>query len=149
VTERTGDSAPGARKQTKVVGRGTPARACRALILRSVSRQTGPLRCDTEAGLLQIIATGELGLRSQAERLRKMGTGDKIKGKVKEAIGSVTDSDHLRREGQAQQRKGHHEQRAAEAHAVAEKHEREAALSEDEKRARQVVRHDMPDEPVV
>jgi uncharacterized protein YjbJ (UPF0337 family) len=77
-----------------------------------------------------------------------MGTGDKIKGKVKEAVGSVTDSDHLRREGQAQQRKGHHEQKAAEARAVAEKHEAQAELSEDEKRARQVVRRDMRDEPV-
>jgi uncharacterized protein YjbJ (UPF0337 family) len=77
-----------------------------------------------------------------------MGTGDKIKGKVKEAVGSITGSDHLRKEGQ-EQRKGHHEQKAAEARAVAEKHEREAELSEDEKRARQVVRRDMRDEPPV
>jgi uncharacterized protein YjbJ (UPF0337 family) len=80
---------------------------------------------------------------------RDMGTGDKIKGKVKEAVGSVTDSDHLRKEGQAEQRKGHHEQKAAEARAVAEKHEREAKLLEDEKRARQVVRRDIRDEPPV
>jgi uncharacterized protein YjbJ (UPF0337 family) len=106
------------------------------------------LRCDIEAGLLQIIATRVLSLRSQAKRLRKKGTGDKIKGKVKEAVGGVTYSDHLRREGQAQQRKGHHEQKAAEARAVAEKHEVQAELSEDEKRARQVVRSDMRDEPV-
>jgi uncharacterized protein YjbJ (UPF0337 family) len=92
------------------------------------------LRCDIEAGLLQIIATRVLSLRSQAKRLRKKGTGDKIKGKVKEAVGGVTYSDHLRREGQAQQRKGHHEQKAAEARAVAEKHEVQAELSEDEKR---------------
>jgi uncharacterized protein YjbJ (UPF0337 family) len=78
-----------------------------------------------------------------------MGTGDKIKGKIKEAVGSITDSDHLRKEGRAQQRKGHHEQKAAEARAVAEKHEREAALSEDEKRARQVIRRDRRDEPPV
>ena len=38
-----------------------------------------------------------------------MGTADKAKGKVKEAIGSLTGSDHLRKEGQAQQQKGHHE----------------------------------------
>jgi uncharacterized protein YjbJ (UPF0337 family) len=37
-----------------------------------------------------------------------MGTGDKIKGKLKETVGSVTGSDHLRKEGQAQQHKGHH-----------------------------------------
>ncbi|MDQ4031521.1 MAG: CsbD family protein [Actinomycetota bacterium] len=78
-----------------------------------------------------------------------MGTGDKIKGKVKEAVGSVTGSDHLRKEGQAEQRKGLHEQKAAEARAVAEKHEREAEFLEDEKRARQVVRRDMRDEPPV
>jgi uncharacterized protein YjbJ (UPF0337 family) len=52
----------------------------------------------------------------------RRGTGDKIKGKVKEAVGSVTGSDHLRKEGQAQQHKGHHEQQAAEARAVVEKH---------------------------
>ena len=78
-----------------------------------------------------------------------MGTGDKIKGKLKEVAGSVTGNDHLRKEGQAEQRKGHHEQRAAEARAVAEQHEREAELLEDEKRARQVVRRDIRDEPVV
>jgi uncharacterized protein YjbJ (UPF0337 family) len=78
-----------------------------------------------------------------------MGTGDKIKGKVKEAVGSVTGSDHLRKEGQAQQHKGHHEQKAAEAQAVAEKHELQAELFEDEERARQGVRRDMPDEPAV
>jgi uncharacterized protein YjbJ (UPF0337 family) len=66
-----------------------------------------------------------------------MGTADKAKGKLKEALGSVTGSDHLRREGQAQQHKGHHEQKAAEARAVAEKHEREAELFEHEERLRQ------------
>jgi len=62
---------------------------------------------------------------------------------------SVTGSDHLRKEGQAQQHKGHHEQKAAEAQAVAEKHELQAELFEDEERARQGVRRDMPDEPAV
>jgi uncharacterized protein YjbJ (UPF0337 family) len=52
-----------------------------------------------------------------------MGTADKAKGKLKEALGSVTGSDHLRREGQAQQHKGHHE--------------REAELFEHEERLRQ------------
>src|SRR5947199_314616 len=51
--------------------------------------------------------------------------------------------------GVGERRKGHHEQKAAEARAVAEGHEREAELSEDEKRARQVVRRDMRDEPPV
>lgn len=58
----------------------------------------------------------------------------KINGKIKEAAGSATGSDELRREGQSQQHKGHHEQQAAKAHAVAEKHEREAELFEHEER---------------
>jgi uncharacterized protein YjbJ (UPF0337 family) len=66
-----------------------------------------------------------------------MSTADKAKGKIKEAIGSVTGSDHLRKEGQAQQHKGHHMEKAAEAHAIAEKHEREAELFEGEERRRQ------------
>ena len=66
-----------------------------------------------------------------------MGTADEVKGKVKEAIGSVTGSDHLRKEGQAQQHKGHHEEKAAEARVMAEKHERQAELFEDEERRRQ------------
>jgi uncharacterized protein YjbJ (UPF0337 family) len=78
-----------------------------------------------------------------------MGTGDKIKGKIKETVGSVTDSHHLRKEGQAQQHKGHHEQQAAEAQAVAEKHQLEAEGFENEERARQVIRRDVSDDPVV
>jgi uncharacterized protein YjbJ (UPF0337 family) len=66
-----------------------------------------------------------------------MSTADKAKGKLKEAFGSVTGSDDLRKEGQAQQHKGHHEDKAAEARATAEKHEREAELFEDEERKRQ------------
>ena len=66
-----------------------------------------------------------------------MGTPDKAKGKLKEALGSLTGSDDLRKEGQAQQHKGHHAEKAAEARAMAEKHEREAELFEDEERRRQ------------
>ena len=66
-----------------------------------------------------------------------MATGDKAKGKMKEAVGNLTGSDDLRREGQAQQHKGHHEAQAAEARALAEKHEREANLFEHEERRRQ------------
>jgi uncharacterized protein YjbJ (UPF0337 family) len=78
-----------------------------------------------------------------------MSTGDKFTGKVKEAVGSVTGSEHLRKEGQAQQHKGHHLEKAAEADAVAEKHELEAEVFEDEERARQGIRRDVSDEPVV
>jgi len=66
-----------------------------------------------------------------------VGTADKAKGKLKEAVGSVTGSDDLRKEGQAQQHKGRLEEKAAEAHATAEKHEREAELFEHEERKRQ------------
>ncbi|HEV7829522.1 MAG TPA: CsbD family protein [Pseudonocardiaceae bacterium] len=66
-----------------------------------------------------------------------MGTGDKAKGKLKEGLGNLTGSDDLRREGQAQQHKGHHEEQAAKAHAQAEKHEREAELFEHEEERRQ------------
>lgn len=52
-------------------------------------------------------------------------------------LGSVTGSDHLRKEGQAQQYKGHHEDKAAEARATAEKHEREAELFEHEEQKHQ------------
>ena len=78
-----------------------------------------------------------------------MATGDKAKGKMKEAVGNLTGSDDLRREGQAQQHKGHHEQQAAEAQAVAEKHQLEAEGFENEERARQVIRRDVSDDPVV
>jgi uncharacterized protein YjbJ (UPF0337 family) len=76
-------------------------------------------------------------MKSMKGGWKDMGTADKAKGKVKEALGSVTGSDHLRKEGQAQQHKGHHEEKAAEARATAEKHEREAELFEDEERERQ------------
>ncbi|HEX8761162.1 MAG TPA: CsbD family protein [Pseudonocardiaceae bacterium] len=55
-----------------------------------------------------------------------MGIADETKGKFKEAAGSVTGSDDLRQEGQAQQRKGQEEEKAAEARATAEAHERKA-----------------------
>ena len=66
-----------------------------------------------------------------------MSTTDKAKGKIKETLGSLTGSDDLRKEGQAQQHKGHHLVQAAEARAMAEKHEREAELFEQEERFRQ------------
>jgi uncharacterized protein YjbJ (UPF0337 family) len=65
-----------------------------------------------------------------------MSTADKAKGRLKEGIGNVNGNDDLRKQGQAQQHRGHHKGQAAEAHAVAEKHEREAELFEDEVRRR-------------
>ncbi len=57
------------------------------------------------------------------------GIADEAKGKLKEATGTVTGSDDLRREGQAQQHKGQQE-KAAEARATAEEHEQEAERAE-------------------
>lgn len=66
-----------------------------------------------------------------------MGTADETKGKLKEAAGSVTGSDDLRKEGQAQQHKGQQEDKAAEARAAAEEHERKAENFERAERDRQ------------
>jgi uncharacterized protein YjbJ (UPF0337 family) len=55
-----------------------------------------------------------------------MGSTEEAKGKLKEAAGSVTGSDDLRQEGQAQQRKGQQEEKAAEARGTADEHERQA-----------------------
>jgi len=95
-------------------------------------------RCAGDAGLIRACVTGVLSPCKQTTADgTDMGTGDKIKGKLKETVGSVTGSDHLRKEGQAQQHKGHHEQKAAEARAVAEKHELQAEVFEDEEARRQ------------
>ncbi len=66
-----------------------------------------------------------------------MGTADETKGKLKEAAGSVTGSDDLRKEGQAQQHKGQQEEKAAEARATAEEHERQAESFERAEQGRQ------------
>jgi len=66
-----------------------------------------------------------------------MSIADQAKGKIKETLGSLTGNDDLRDEGQAQQHKGHHQAQAAEALAMAENHEREAELFEQEERFRQ------------
>ncbi|MGH3788360.1 MAG: CsbD family protein [Pseudonocardiaceae bacterium] len=66
-----------------------------------------------------------------------MGTADETTGKLKEAAGSVTGGDDLRKEGQAQQHKGQQEDKAAEARATAEEHERKAETFERAERDRQ------------
>ena len=66
-----------------------------------------------------------------------MGIGDESKGKLKEAAGSVTGSDDLREEGQAQQHKGHQEQKAEDARATAEAHEQKAESFERAEQDRQ------------
>jgi uncharacterized protein YjbJ (UPF0337 family) len=66
-----------------------------------------------------------------------MGMADETKGKLKEAAGSVTGSDDLREEGQAQERKGQQEEKAAEAQATAEAHKRKAESFERVERGHQ------------
>jgi uncharacterized protein YjbJ (UPF0337 family) len=66
-----------------------------------------------------------------------MGIADEAKGKLKETAGSVTGSDDLREEGQAQQQKGRQEEKAAQARATAEEHEQEAKKSEHAERRHQ------------
>lgn len=51
---------------------------------------------------------------------------EEVKGKAKEAVGSVTGSDDLRQEGQSQQRKADEEDKAERARLEAEKHEDKA-----------------------
>ncbi|WP_084216406.1 CsbD family protein [Pseudonocardia spinosispora] len=55
-----------------------------------------------------------------------MGAIEEAKGKAKEAAGSLTGSDDLRREGQAQQNKADEEEKAERARLEAEKHEHKA-----------------------
>jgi uncharacterized protein YjbJ (UPF0337 family) len=66
-----------------------------------------------------------------------MGSAEEAKGKLKEAAGSVTGSDDLRQEGQAQQLKGQQEEKAADARAVADEHERKAETFERSERDHQ------------
>jgi uncharacterized protein YjbJ (UPF0337 family) len=59
-----------------------------------------------------------------------MGALDDVKGQAKEVVGSVTGSDDLREEGQAQQKKADHEEEAASARAEAREHEDKAGTHE-------------------
>ena len=59
-----------------------------------------------------------------------MGAGEQLKGKVKEAVGNVTDDGSLEEEGLAQQKKGEAERRAEEARAKAKAHEAKAREKE-------------------
>jgi uncharacterized protein YjbJ (UPF0337 family) len=66
-----------------------------------------------------------------------MGALDEAKGKAKETVGTVTGSDDLREEGQAQQRKADEEQRAERARATAEAHEERAERHEHNEQSHQ------------
>ena len=65
----------------------------------------------------------------------KPGATEAIKGKAKEAFGSLTDNDALKREGQAQQDKGEADTDAAKHQAKAKAHQAEAKEKELEQRA--------------
>ncbi|HSP36251.1 MAG TPA: hypothetical protein VLR26_00680 [Frankiaceae bacterium] len=62
---------------------------------------------------------------------------DETKGKLKEAAGSLTGSDDLRNEGQAQQKKGEHEDEAARLRAEAQAAEGKADNAEDREKKHQ------------
>jgi uncharacterized protein YjbJ (UPF0337 family) len=51
---------------------------------------------------------------------------EEVKGKAKEAAGSATGSDDLRKEGQSQQHKAGEQEKAEQARAEAERHENKA-----------------------
>ena len=64
-----------------------------------------------------------------------MGAFEEAKGKIKQAVGDVTDNPDLQREGHAQEEKGEAEREATQARAEAEARETEAAAREVEQRA--------------
>ncbi|MBL1074135.1 CsbD family protein [Nocardia sp. 2] len=72
------------------------------------------------------------GFREGAE-----GTVEGVKGKAKEAAGSVFGNDQLREEGRAQQDRADHQRDAARREAEAEKERTQAELEEQRQRAHQ------------
>jgi uncharacterized protein YjbJ (UPF0337 family) len=66
-----------------------------------------------------------------------MGATDETKGKLKEAAGSLTGSDDLRHEGQAQQEKSEHESEAAKKRAEANAADAKAEGAEDKEKGHQ------------
>jgi uncharacterized protein YjbJ (UPF0337 family) len=65
------------------------------------------------------------------------GIVEDVKGKAKEAIGTVTGNDSLKREGEAQQDKAEAQREVAEKEAAAEKARLNAAAAEARQRAEQ------------
>lgn len=61
-----------------------------------------------------------------------MGVLEQAKGKVKQAIGDLTDNDALRLEGEAQNDKGDEQRQAAKARAKANGYEMKADLADAE-----------------
>jgi uncharacterized protein YjbJ (UPF0337 family) len=65
------------------------------------------------------------------------GVAEDVKGKVKEAAGTLTGNDSLRREGSAQQDKAESQREVAQKEAAAEKARAKAAADEARQRAEQ------------
>ena len=63
-----------------------------------------------------------------------MSVFEQAKGKVKEAVGDVTDNDSLKKEGEAQVDKGYEESKATAAKAEAQAHEKKAELHEEKQK---------------
>jgi uncharacterized protein YjbJ (UPF0337 family) len=66
-----------------------------------------------------------------------VGVSDEAKGKLKEAAGSLSGSDDLRNEGQAQQEKSEHESEAARLRAQAQGAESKAEGAEEREQTHQ------------
>jgi uncharacterized protein YjbJ (UPF0337 family) len=64
-----------------------------------------------------------------------MGAFDEVKGKVKLAVGDLTDDGALRAEGEAQRDKGAEERKETEARATAKAHEAKAEIAERKQQA--------------
>ena len=63
-----------------------------------------------------------------------MGVFEEAKGKVKEAVGDLTNNPDLEREGEAQKEKGQAEREATQARAEAKAHEAKAKAHEAEQK---------------
>jgi uncharacterized protein YjbJ (UPF0337 family) len=63
-----------------------------------------------------------------------MGTFEEAKGKIKQAAGDLTDNPDLRREGEAQEKKGEDEREATQARAEAKAKEAQAEAHEAEQK---------------
>lgn len=66
-----------------------------------------------------------------------MGAFEEAKGKVKQAVGDLTDDADLHKEGSAQEAKGEHEQAEEKARAEAREHAEKANAFEQEERSAQ------------
>jgi uncharacterized protein YjbJ (UPF0337 family) len=66
-----------------------------------------------------------------------MGILEEGKGKIKQAVGDLTDNDDLKREGKAQRARGEAEREATKERASAKVHETKAKAYEAEERAAQ------------